>query len=54
MPTGLIADDHADSGILACRIFESSGHQCSYVLDGRDALALILKQTPDLLVLERD
>jgi CheY-like chemotaxis protein len=52
MATVLIADDHADSGILACRIFESAGHQCGYVLDGRQALSLILKQPPDLLVLD--
>ena len=48
----LVADDHDDSALLACRIFESAGHQCTSAGDGRKALAAILQEVPDLLVLD--
>lgn len=48
----LIVDDNCDSGEGLARVFRTSGHEVTCVPNGREALAHVLHQTPDVVLLD--
>lgn len=50
--TILVVDDEEDMRFLVCMYLENSGFTCLQAQDGREALALIKKQTIDLILLD--
>jgi hypothetical protein len=52
MASILIVDDDADGRDALCQFLKRSGYQVERVSDGRDTLAAVLAQTPDLIVLD--
>jgi CheY-like chemotaxis protein len=52
MPYILVVDDDAGSGMALCQFLRIAGYEVMAVPNGREALALILARTPDLLILD--
>jgi CheY-like chemotaxis protein len=50
MPRILVVDDEPDQRLLLRRIFERAGYEVAEAQDGKDALAVVRKSPPDLLV----
>jgi CheY-like chemotaxis protein len=48
----LVVDDDDDSRDLLCRSLKRAAHECTCARNGREALAMILGRTPDLVVLD--
>src|ERR1041385_998762 len=48
----LIVDDTPDSGELLARFLESSGHEVASVPNGREALARVITNPPDVILLD--
>ena len=48
----LIVDDNADGREALCTFLTKAGHEVECAPDGRDALAVILRRTPDLIILD--
>lgn len=48
----LVVDDDADSREALSRILRRRGHRVTSVPNGRDALAVLTNQSPDLIVLD--
>ena len=48
----LIVDDTPDSGELLAKFLESSGHEVSCVPNGREALARVITDAPDVILLD--
>ncbi len=49
-PMILIVDDEADMRETCLRIFQRDGHRCLAVGDGEEALALLQREVPDLIL----
>jgi CheY-like chemotaxis protein len=52
MANVLVVDDDADSAELLCRMLTRGGHRCSSVPNGKQAMAALLYELPDVLVLD--
>ena len=52
MPSILIVDDSADLIASLIPYFEEAGHEVQSALNGRDALMMVLSQTPDVMLLD--
>lgn len=52
MASILIVDDDADAREPLARFLRKAGHQADCVPNGRDALASVLTETPDLVILD--
>ena len=52
MKTILVTDDHADTNRIVCRLLRSRGYRTVSAFTGKDALAAIAAECPDLLVLD--
>jgi CheY-like chemotaxis protein len=48
----LIVDDNCDSGEGLAKVFRTAGHEVTCVPNGREALAHVLHQTPDVVLLD--
>ena len=48
----LIVDDNCDSGEGLAKVFRLAGHEVTCVPNGREALAQVLQQTPDVVLLD--
>ena len=48
----LIVDDNCDSGEGLAKVFRTAGHEVNCVPNGREALAHVLHQTPDVVLLD--
>lgn len=48
----LIVDDNCDSGEGLAKVFRTFGHEVTCVPNGREALAHVLHQTPDVVLLD--
>lgn len=48
----LIVDDNCDAGESLAKVFRHGGHEVMCVPNGRDALAQVLLQTPDAVLLD--
>lgn len=48
----LIVDDNCDSGDGLAKVFRTAGHEVTCVPNGREALAHVLHQTPDVVLLD--
>ena len=48
----LVAEDDLDFLSLLCKIFSSSGFDVVYAKDGEEALSVIEKEKPDLIILD--
>ena len=52
MANVLIVDDNQDSSEGIAKILRASGHQVTCVPNGRDALAQVLSEVPDVVLLD--
>jgi len=52
MPKIIIVDDNADDRVLLTKIFETSGYEVRVASNGRDALAYVLQDLPDVILLD--
>ena len=52
MANVLVVDDDVDSAELLCRMLTRGGHRCSSVPNGKQAMAALLYELPDVLVLD--
>lgn len=48
----LVTDDHADTNRIVCRLLRSRGYRTVSAFTGKEALAAIAAEIPDLLVLD--
>jgi CheY-like chemotaxis protein len=48
----LIVDDNPDSGEALAKVFRPAGHEVKCVPNGREALAEVLHQLPDVVLLD--
>jgi CheY-like chemotaxis protein len=48
----LIVDDNCDAGEGLAKVFRQGGHEVKCVPNGKDALAEVLQQTPDAVLLD--
>jgi CheY-like chemotaxis protein len=48
----LIVDDNNDARDALCRFFQASGHKVSCVPNGREALASVINELPDVVLLD--
>ena len=48
----LIVDDNCDAGEGLAKVFRQSAHEVTCVPNGRDALAQVLQQSPDVVLLD--
>ncbi len=48
----LIVDDDQDAGESIAKVLQNSGYEAVYMHNGRDALASILQQLPDVVLLD--
>jgi CheY-like chemotaxis protein len=48
----LIVEDHEDSARCLARLLAFGGHVCTRAADGRQALAALLQETPDVVLLD--
>src|SRR4051794_38511568 len=48
----LVVEDDPDSAEVLCRMLTRGGHRCSSVPNGKQAMAALLYELPDVLVLD--
>jgi len=48
----LIVDDNEDSGEALAKVLRKAGHEVKHVPNGRDALAVVLNEPPDVVLLD--
>jgi CheY-like chemotaxis protein len=52
MASILIVDDSSDTRDALCRFLEAGGHRVRCVPNGREALAAVINQSPDVVLLD--
>src|SRR5687767_5059749 len=48
----LIVEDHPDTGESLAKVFQHSGHEVTCVPNGREALAQVIQNIPDVVLLD--